>query len=123
LDSFTKAQLHALCDQLLTGDSAAVAACIRFMELETMGVWHGRARAMMARRLKHCRLSDSQRERLVRPILERFASGRFSEQFKDQLRLVLHLDPDAAFTAAWRCREAPREHVRRYAEWVLAHQE
>ena len=121
-ESLDKVVLHALCDRLLTDDSDALEQCIAFIEAETRGLWHGRARAMMARRLKHCRLSQPQRTRVVRAILDRFVGGRFSEQFKDQLRLVLHLEPERAFTVAGSCQGAATEHVRRYATWILSHE-
>ncbi len=121
-ESLDKGALHALCDRLLADDSDAVEECIAFIEAETMGLWHGRARAMMARRLKHCRLSQPQRTRAVRAILDRFVRGRFSEQFKDQLRFVLHVDPESGFAAARRCQAAPKKHVSRYANWILSHE-
>ena len=121
-ESLDKAELIALCDLLLTDDSEAVEECIAFIEAETMGLWHGRARAMMARRLKHCRLSQPQRTRVVRVILERLVSSRFSEQFKDQLRFVLHVAPERAFSVARSCQGASAEHVRRYATWILSHE-
>ena len=121
-ESLDKGELIALCDRLLTDDSDAVEECIAFIEAETMGLWHGRARAMMARRLKHCRLSQPQRTRVVRAILDRLVSGRFSEQFKDQLRFVLHVAPERAFTVARSCQGAAAEHVRRYATWILSHE-
>ena len=117
-----KGELIALCDRLLTDDSDAVEECIAFIEAETMGLWHGRARAMMARRLKHCRLSQPQRTRIVRAILDRLVSGRFSEQFKDQLRFVLQVAPERAFTVARDCQGAAAEHVRRYSTWILSHE-
>ena len=116
-----KLELHALCDRLLAGDSDAIEECVAFIEAETMGVWHGRARAMMARRLKHCPLSQPQRRRVVRAILDRLVSGRFSEQFKDQLRFVLHVAPEKAFTVARSCQGAAADHIRRYATWILSH--
>jgi hypothetical protein len=121
IESLSKAQLHRLADQLLVADADAIEQCVGFVEAETFGNWHGRARAMMARRLKHCPLTSQQQARLVEAILRRFASGSFSEQFKDQLRLVLQLDPIQAFTVARRCEFAPKDHVRRYAAWLLAH--
>jgi hypothetical protein len=121
-DSLGKGELIALCDRLLTDDSAAVEECIAFIEAETMGLWHGRARAMMARRLKHCRLSQPQRTRAVRAILDRLVCGRFYEQFKDQLRFVLHVEPERAFKVARSCQGAAAEHVRRYATWILSHE-
>lgn len=117
-----KNELHELCDRLLVEDSKAVEECVAFLEAETFGIWHGRARAMMARRLKHRTLSASQRERLNRAVLGRLASGRFSEGFRDQLRLILHLDPERAFSAARVCQGNAADHVRRYATWVLAHE-
>ncbi|HAB17463.1 MAG TPA: hypothetical protein PLX89_10490 [Verrucomicrobiota bacterium] len=117
-----KEELLRLCDRLRSGDSEAVDECVAFLEVDTRGVWHGRARAMMTRRLKHCQLSESQRARVVRSILGRLVSGCFSEQFKDQLRLVLQVAPDQAFAAARSCQTAQAEHVRRYAAWVLSHE-
>lgn len=120
-ESWSKWDLIALCDRLLEDDPSAVEECVAFMELETLGLWHGRARAVMSRRLKHCTLTSSQRELVTRAILGRLVRGRFSEGFKDQLRLVLSIDPERAFTFA---REMPTdapEHAHRYADWVLAH--
>jgi hypothetical protein len=121
-ESLDKRELIALCDRLLTDDSDAVEECVAFIEVETMGLWHGRARAMMARRLKHCRLSQPQCTRAVGAILGRFASGRFSEQFKDQLRFVLRVAPERAFTIARSCQGSAAEHIRRYATWILSHE-
>ncbi|MBI3879215.1 MAG: hypothetical protein HY301_04025 [Verrucomicrobia bacterium] len=121
-ESLDKVELRALCDRLLTDDSNAIEECIAFIEAESRGVWHGRARAMMARRLKHCRLSQPQRTRVVRAILNRFVGGHFSEQFKDQLRLALRLAPERAFTVARSCQGAAAGHIRRYATWILSHE-
>jgi hypothetical protein len=120
--SFTKEELRELADRLAENDLIAVEWCVTFIEAETFGVWHGRARAMMARRLKHCNLSRAQKSRLEDVILRRLVDGRFSEQFKDQLRLAMQIDPRATFGAARKCREAPAAHVRRYASWVLKHE-
>ena len=120
LASLDKRDLGALCDRLLTDDADAIEKCIAFMEAETKGIWHGRARAKMARRLKHRRLSPSQLARVVDAILGRLASGRFSEQFKDQLRFVLRVAPKKAFSAARGCQGAAAGHVRRYAAWILS---
>jgi hypothetical protein len=105
----------------LVEDADAVAQCILFIEAETLGLWHGRARAMMSRRLKHRRLTTEQRDRLLNAITRRLLSGRFSEQFKDQLRLALYLDADRVYQAAEQGLHQPAEHVRRYAAWILLH--
>lgn len=118
----TKSELRALCDRLLVDDPDAVKECVAFFQRETTGLWHGRARAMMARRLKHCRLTDTQRRHLTHTVLVRFIAGQFSEQFKDQLRLVLHLEPEEAFDFGRRGQCVKAEHVRRYADWILSHE-
>ena len=119
-ESRSKYDLCALCDRLLANDPDAVEECVAFLEAETVRMWHGRARAVMARRLKHRPLSESQQERVARAVLGRLVRGRFSEGFKDQLRLVLRLDPERAFAVARGVPASTPEHARRYAAWVLA---
>jgi len=119
-DSFDKLELADLADRLLNEDVIAIEWCVTFIESETFGVGHGRARARMARRLKHCPLSKHQRSRLLQVILDRLVSGRFSEQFKDQLRLALQLDSKRACAIAKELSGSAAEHVRRYAEWMLS---
>ncbi len=119
--TLTKLDLHNLADLLLLDDPNAIEVCIQFVEANTEGIWHGRARAMMCRRLKHCTLCPKQRQRLVFCLAERLHSGHFSEQFKDQLRLALHLDVPTTLAVALACRADSRNYVRRYAEWILAH--
>lgn len=115
---FKKEELDDLADRLLDNDPVAVEWCVTFLEAETFGVGHGRARARMARRLKHCSLSNRQKSRLLKAILGRLVEGKFSEQFKDQLRLAMQIDPKATLDAARKSRDATVAHVRRYAQWV-----
>ena len=119
-DALSKPALHALADRLLVDDVDGVERCVAFVVAETQGLWHGRARALMCRRLKHRRLSAAQRAALVACIAGRLAAGAFSEQFKDQLRLAMHLDLPAARRISAACLESPVAHVRRYAAWVLS---
>src|SRR5262249_18018138 len=96
--SLSKPALHDLAnglDPVASNHAEALERCIEFVLAETEGLWHGRARAMMCRRLKHCELTPDQRRQLVSCITERLATGNFSEQFRDQLRLALHLDSRA----------------------------
>jgi hypothetical protein len=116
-----KAELHQLADRLARDDAEAIEICVAFLEAETRGHWHGRGRAMMARRLKHCPLSLQQQLRLLRAILQRLTTGCFAEQFKDQLRLALRLDPAQVFAIARSCLDHPKDYVRRYAAWILLH--
>ena len=115
--------LHNLADRLLLDDSEAVEMCILFVEADTLvGVAeHGRVRARMCRRLKHCTLSASQSQRLVSCIMERLDSGNFSQQFWDQLKLALHLDVRTTLAVALASCKDSRDYVRRYAEWIVTH--
>ena len=49
----SKQRLIELGDRLLTFDVTAIGYCVAFVVAETKGIWHGRARAMFCRRLKH----------------------------------------------------------------------
>lgn len=117
--SLSKVELHALADGLLASEPWVVEHCIEFLCEETSGLWHGRARAMMCRRLKHCALGRAHRTQLLACILTRLSSGSFSEQFKDQLRLAMHLDLAQTLDVSRRCVASSKPHVRRYAEWVI----
>jgi hypothetical protein len=119
-ERFEKMELLELANRLLEQDPIAIELCVAFFEVETSGIWHNRARAMIARRLKHCRLSKDQRTGLVRVILDRLSSGRFAQQFKDQLRLAIQLEPNRVRAVASTCQDAAPDHVRRYAAWVLS---
>ena len=110
-----------LADRLFSNDAKAVESCIQFIEADTKGIGHGRIRALMCRRLKHCTLTKRQQNRLVDCITQHLCNGDFAQQFKDQLRLALFLDRQRTFEAALVCRTDSRDYVRRYAEWILAH--
>jgi len=116
----SKYELLQLAGRLLKQEPAAIDLSVKFVLAETRGHWHGRARAMMCRRLKHCELAQSDSALLVGTIIDRLATGTFSEQFKDQLRLALHLDFHRTVEA---CRAIAgctgRLYVARYAQWVL----
>jgi len=122
VEHLDKGDLHELADGLLAGEGEAIDRCMDFVLAETRGLWHGRARAMMCRRLKHCSLTAKHRELLVPCILNRLATGNFSEQFRDQLRLALHLDRESTLQHARECvAGGSKEHVQRLAQWVLRH--
>jgi hypothetical protein len=121
-EELDKRELHDLADGLLAPDPAVLDTCIRFVLAATRGNWHGRARAMMCRRMKHCEIGPAQRKQLVDCIVGRLRDGNFSEQFYDQLRLAIRLDPHSTFAAARTCSsQSPKTHVRRYALWVTKH--
>ncbi len=89
VEQLDKDQLHQRADRLLVDDHEALEQCVVFLESDSRGLWHNRARALMARRLKHCTVSTQQKSRLCTAILQQLCAGNFTEQFKDQLRLVL----------------------------------
>ncbi len=123
-ESVSQAELLQLAGELTTNNADAVAQCVEFICVETRGHWHGRARAMMCRRLKHCVVNPVQRSQLVACITGRLGAGNFSEQFVDQLRLALYLDHEATVAAARTFLAAtPKDHVRRYCRWVLQHRQ
>jgi hypothetical protein len=124
LEHLDKRDLHDLADGLILCDREAIDRCVEFILAETKGCWHGRARAMMCRRLKHCDIVPEQRRQLVDCIMNRLASGNFSEQFRDQLRLAIHLDPERTFKLAHTRLASPSKgHVRRFAQWVAKHEQ
>ena len=117
--SLSKQALHELADGLLLCESNVLDYCVKFVLAETKGVWHGRARAMMSRRLKHFQLGRTHRAELLSSILGRLQSGEFSEQFKDQLRLALHLDSEQTLKICKLAASSSKPYVRRYAKWAL----
>ena len=124
LGSLDKGDLYDLADGLVSKEVGAIENCVEFILADTKGLWHGRARAMMCRRLKHCEINPERRRQLVTCITDRLASGRFSEQFYDQLRLAMHLDQERTFEVAHKClTSGSKEHVRRFAKWVIDHEE
>ena len=122
VSSLTREEVRALADRIKAADPPAIDDAVRFVCAESEGLWHGRGRAMMCRRLKHIPMSRSQSKPLVDAILGRLKAGRFSEQFRDQLRLALHLDRNAALEAARRGATSDKAHVRRYSQWLLSHE-
>jgi hypothetical protein len=116
----SKVELQNLADGLLNPEPWVVERCVQFVLAETHGLRHGRVRAMICRRLKHCELGRTHRTELVSCITNRLSLGNFSEQFKDQLRLSLHLDFEKTMKVSQGCLTSPMHHVKRYAEWVLS---
>ena len=120
LEAYPKAALERLIDDLAAGRPGALEECLAFFAASTRGHWHNRARAKIARRLKHHDLTDGTRRRLVAVIERRLVGGDFTEQFKDQLHLLQHLDPTAAAAAASVASGSAQPHVRKYGEWLAA---
>lgn len=122
-EKLNQGEVRALADELLLGDAQTVERAVQFVCAETINHWHGRGRAMMCRRMKHIPLLRDQAARLVVAILARLSSGQFSEQFRDQLRLAMHLDREGSLLSAQKSTGSSKLHVRRLAQWVLSHEE
>jgi hypothetical protein len=115
----TKPELGALADRLhAPGNTEAIAACVQFVVGSSRGLGHGRRRALMCRRLKHVALDAAQREELVACILQRLRAGDFGEQFRDQLRLALHLDAAAVRACLPWCASDGRVHMQRIVAYL-----
>lgn len=116
-----KQELHNLADGLIISDPTSIARCIQFIESNSEGIWHGRARAMMCRRLKHIDLSQEDSARLLHAIFVRFENGNFAEQFRDMLRLASELDSKATYALAKKLSRDNRDFVKHQADWLIKH--
>jgi hypothetical protein len=113
------AQLHAMVDSLGSAPTEAeLAEVVAFVCGRSRGHWHNRARAKLCRRLKHVALSPPMRKALVDAILDKFLEGAIDEQFRDQLRLLLHLDSFAVEQSTARVSIRSPLSTRRLAIWV-----
>ncbi len=121
-ESPNRVTLRSLAESVTKGDATAIEEAVAFLEQHTRGLGHNRARAKLARRLKHVGLTAAQRTRLVEAITARFIAGGFDQQFVDQVRLLRFLDPGRAEEVALSRLAAPEAYVRRLARRVLAHQ-
>jgi len=81
---YPKQSLQQVIDAMEHSD-AALHEALAFFLAESRGHWHNRARAKIARHLKHCRLDAAACADLVRTIARRLIDGNFTEQFADQL--------------------------------------
>lgn len=115
----TKRFLAELIEQFREGDEDATRYCLEFFHRESKGIWHGRARAKIARNLQPHRTSSSDSEKLLTTVLGRLSTGNFSEQFKDQLDLALRISPARTLDAANRGLSSSKDHVRRYCKWTI----
>jgi len=92
---------------------------IVFLIENSLGFGHNRARAHIARKLKHFPVTEDQRIKIVSAVLEKLEKGRIDEQFTDQLRLAFNLSPEVVRDKAKELSLSPKDHVRKYANKVL----
>lgn len=101
------------------GDADAIARAVAFVEAESFGLWHNRARAKLCRHFKNHPPSGDFRERMVDAIVNRLIDGRFYEQFKDQLSMAIRFSPERLKHAALVAVESDWDYIRRYGYRVL----
>jgi hypothetical protein len=113
--------IKELIDLLENAPSEAVVAdAVNFVCAASRGQWHNRARARLARRLKHIALSEVARHRLVAAILAKLHRGEIDEQFRDQLRLAIHIDSIGVAESIDAVSETSAPNTRKIAQWVRA---
>lgn len=117
--TYTRNELVTLTERLKAKDHSVLKECIAFTIWNTEGVWHGRARAKIYRHLKHWTLDDEQRRVLVDAVVGRLMTGRFAEQFKDQLRAAIVFDRDRMRDVAESLTDHEKDYMRRCANWIL----
>jgi hypothetical protein len=85
----------------------------------TEDIGNGRRRARLSRRLKHMQLSAEQAERCLTVVLQRLVAGNFSQNFKDELGLAVHIDPARTFKVGHSLLGHPKQYIAKYAAWVI----
>ncbi len=111
--------LHHLDQRVTKGCQKAVDAAVEFMCTTTRGLGHNRHRAKLSRLLKHVELRDSQSEKIVDTVLQRFENGDIDEQFIEQLRFSLWLSRDRTIEFGARMLGSEKEYIVRYAKKLL----
>ncbi len=78
----------------------AIEVAAYHMTTTTKGFGHNRYRSKFARQLKHCQLSEQQRQDILSTILTRLEQGDIDEQFVEQLRFAKWLDSERSIEVA-----------------------
>ena len=116
--SLTKAKLNELISEVKCNDPDATLKAVAFVNAESFGIWHNRARAKLCRHFKNHPPSADDRDHMVVTIANRLLEGRFYEQFKDQLSMAIRFSPDRLGHVAAIAANSDRDYIRRYGYWV-----
>ncbi len=117
--TLTKFDLCTLIEEVKRGDTTARERAVCFVNSESFGIWHNRARAKLCRHFKNHPPMDNERDQMVKVVVGRLISGRFAQQFKDQLSMAIRFAPSQLQQAALVAQGSDREYVRNYSAWVL----
>ncbi len=82
-----RALWYNIADGVRAGDQACVELAIQFIEEHLIVSYSGFARSRIARALRHCSLSQSQKGRLSAQFLTLLATGNRCEEFSEYLKL------------------------------------
>ncbi len=118
-ESYSKVELDDLIERLKHGDENVAYELVVFTMAESKGIWHGRARAKICRYFKNHPPDVTLSASLVESIIKRLQQGKFSEQFRDQLRMAIRFAPEKMKSIALALSTSELDYVRRYAFWVL----
>ena len=115
----TKGQLHDLIASTKAGCPDAIGQSVAFVCGKSLGDWHNRARANLCRHFKNHRPSPEACEQMVNTICDRLISGKFYEQFWDQLSMAIRFDVGRMAETANIAVDSEREYIRRYGARIL----
>ena len=120
-DDFKALYLQHIYQRVIERCPKAINVAAQHMSTTTKGFGHNRYRSKFARQLKHCKLSEQQRQDIVNTILNRLQLGDIDEQFAEQLRFAKWLDEERTVTIANEVLQDTNEpnYVSRYAKKVL----
>jgi hypothetical protein len=79
--------LYNIADGVRANDPACVELAVRFIELHFIGSYAGYIRSLLARRLKHADLAETQKTRLSTHFVGLLRRGERCNEFTDYLRL------------------------------------
>lgn len=108
-----------IADGIVDGDPACIELAVRYIEQRFIISGSGYMRARMAQRLKRAPLTEGQRQRLVRHVLELLAAGDRCLEFRQYLRLLRRQLTDGekrAYVAMARAAGGYRAEVADYLE-------
>ena len=118
-ESYRRDDLQELIERIKASDADSIEEAVMFAAKDSVGLWHGRARAKICRNLKNRTIPRHLQDVLVQAVCNRLLTGAFSEQFKDQLALAIRFRPlEMAQYATLAC-ESKKDYVQRYGRWVL----
>ncbi len=119
--NFKALYLQHIYQRVIVRCPKAIEVAAYHMTTTTKGFGHNRYRSKFACQLKHCQLSEQQRQNILNTILTRLEQGDIDEQFVEQLRFAKWLDSERFIEVANEILQDVNQpkYVIRYAEKLL----